>query len=105
MRNYLDLYELLSEDDLPTHWPPTSLYRLRSVKTRVLKRCRGSNIPFNDVLKQIKKITNDSFSKDTHTTRTLKTYQSVLIRFVAEKIKGHSLQPWEALSFLKNKNQ
>lgn len=104
----IDVYGLLTSE-LPKHWPKPSVYRLKSVQVRILKKCKNQIVPLEQLPDFILKVTKESLI-DKHGKpikyQTLKTYRSTLFRYISERLVGESLKPWEATRFfnaLKNK--
>ncbi len=103
MNSKINVYNILADFVIPHHWPKTSIYRLRSVRARVLKKCGRSDIEITELLPFIKKITKDSLVEKNSTlikVRTLNTYRSVLIRYLTERIVNRHLSRWEAIKFI-----
>jgi hypothetical protein len=100
----IDLYNILSDPDFPNHWPLSSIYRFKSIKNRIFSKCVNIYPEQYELTKVINKITRESLSKDNKnkiSPRTLNTYRSVLLKFIAEKITNKQLKPWQASNFFK----
>jgi hypothetical protein len=103
----IDLYKTLSDQTLPNHWPLSSIYRFNSIRKRVLSKCININVEQGELVKIVNKITRESLSKDNKnyiSPRTLNTYRSVLLKYIAEKITNKQLKPWQASNFFKHSN-
>ena len=103
MESNINLYRILVNTSLPGHWPKSSLYRLASIKKRILRTCPDEDIGVNQLQQCIKQITKETLKTKngkTLKTRSLNTYRSVLIRYVVETITNTRLEPWEAIQFI-----
>lgn len=102
MDKKINLFILLSDEYRPIHWPKSSIHRLESIKRRVVNKCEDTEIETEKIMEVLNKITRESLCKNEHGTlkpRTLRTYRSVLIKFIAERITNKKLSPWQASTF------
>jgi hypothetical protein len=93
------LYQYLAEVSTPEHWPKASLYRLRSLKARVLKFCTKEEIERKNLKRQIDIMVKEFLKERTGeylNSHTVATYRSVLTRYIIEKVTNEKLRPWQA---------
>lgn len=100
----INIYKILEEFKKPDHWPKSSVYRLQSVRARVLRRCHDEEVYLKDLIFQLRRITRESLVPPDGrllNSDSLNTYRSVLTRYILENATDRKLKPWEATQILK----
>jgi hypothetical protein len=102
----VDLRELINCENDPKHWSKSSIYRLRSIRLRLLRNTKDFIIPIEELLIYINTVDlNTGNIKNSISPHSDKTYRSTIPRLFAERLSKRSMKPWEAIRFIKSLNK